>query len=117
LNQDIRALGVKSWRNVAMHRRRLAEASEEGQGPHRAVEPVMMMMTMCSSRHDLAFPNSRWMGKVYPVFRYVVLTTFQPPVNHLRVWNIYFVLSLFVHFKLSRKQGILKSRCCPCLKD
>jgi hypothetical protein len=25
---------------------KLAEASEEGQGPHRAVEPMMMMMVV-----------------------------------------------------------------------
>jgi hypothetical protein len=36
--QDIRALGVKN------EYRRLAEASEEGQGSQRTVKPMMMMM-------------------------------------------------------------------------
>jgi hypothetical protein len=40
--QDIKTLGVKNWRNLAMDGR-LAEASEEGQGPRRAVKPMMMM--------------------------------------------------------------------------
>jgi hypothetical protein len=44
--QDIKTLGVKNWRNIAMEKGRVAEASEEGQGPHRAVEPMMMMMMM-----------------------------------------------------------------------
>jgi hypothetical protein len=43
--QDIKTLGVKKWRNIAMEKGR-AEASEEGQGPHRAVEPMMMIMMM-----------------------------------------------------------------------
>jgi hypothetical protein len=50
LTQDIRFLGVKNWVNVAM-----PEASEEGQGPHRTVEPVsmMMMMMMVISKYPL----------------------------------------------------------------
>jgi hypothetical protein len=36
--QDIKTLGVKNWR-------KLAEVSEEGQGPRGAVEQMMMMMT------------------------------------------------------------------------
>jgi hypothetical protein len=40
--QDIKTLGVKNWRNVAMEKGKLEKASEEGQGPRRAVEPMMM---------------------------------------------------------------------------
>jgi hypothetical protein len=43
---------------------KLAEASEEGQGPRRAIEPIMMMMTMMMAmlRQFLVFivlPKSR----------------------------------------------------------
>jgi hypothetical protein len=50
--QDTRALGTKNWGSVA-YEERLAEASEEGQGPHRTVEPMMVMyvgITMKSSK-------------------------------------------------------------------
>jgi hypothetical protein len=36
----------------------MEEAFEEGQGPHRAVEPVMMMMMM------IKWNNMRWMTHV-----------------------------------------------------
>jgi hypothetical protein len=39
--QDIRALGMKNWRNAAVNRED-AVASEEGQGPHRTVGPMMI---------------------------------------------------------------------------
>jgi hypothetical protein len=35
---------AKAGRTILNGWRRLAEAPEEGQGPHRAVEPMMMMM-------------------------------------------------------------------------
>jgi hypothetical protein len=41
--EDIKTLGVNNWRNKAMEKESLTEASEEGQGPRRAVEPMMMM--------------------------------------------------------------------------
>jgi hypothetical protein len=37
-------MGVKNWRNLAMEEGKLAEASEEGQGPRRAVEPMMVIL-------------------------------------------------------------------------
>jgi hypothetical protein len=57
--QDSRGLGMglkphpgkdswhEIWRNNSQIPQ-LAEASEEGKGPHRAVEPMMMMMMICS---------------------------------------------------------------------
>jgi hypothetical protein len=43
--QDIRALGMKIWRNMAINRehklRTLKKAS-----PHRTADPMMMMMVM-----------------------------------------------------------------------
>lgn len=39
--QGIRVLGARKWR---MCLRRQAEVSEEDQGPHKTVEPMMMMM-------------------------------------------------------------------------
>ena len=50
VDQDMRTLEVKNWKNVALDRR-MCKASKEGQGPPRAVEPMMMMMiylTLCS---------------------------------------------------------------------
>jgi hypothetical protein len=56
--QDVKILGVKNWRNLAMEndfgneemeeringKGKLAEACEEGQDSRRAVQPMMMMM-------------------------------------------------------------------------
>jgi hypothetical protein len=41
-DQDIRILEVKNWMKVAPRQRRMGKASEEGQGPPRAVEPMVM---------------------------------------------------------------------------
>jgi hypothetical protein len=41
MDQDIRLLGERNWMNLALN---MEEAFEEGQGPHSAVEPVIMMM-------------------------------------------------------------------------
>ena len=46
VDQDIRLLGVKNWKKVALNRGDMGEASSEGQGPPGAVEPMMMMMMM-----------------------------------------------------------------------
>jgi hypothetical protein len=41
VTQDIRALGVKNWRNVAVNRKDWRKLLKKA---HRAVEPMMMMM-------------------------------------------------------------------------
>jgi hypothetical protein len=51
--QDINTFGVKNWRIIANGKGKLAEASEEGQGPRRDVEPMMMTMMM------MMFPFSK----------------------------------------------------------
>jgi hypothetical protein len=44
VDQDIRILGVKNWKEVALDRDEWAELPEEGQSPPRAVEPMMIMI-------------------------------------------------------------------------
>jgi hypothetical protein len=51
--QDIRILGVKNWRSMASNREELRANSEEGQGPHRAALPMLMMMMMNATRSVL----------------------------------------------------------------
>jgi hypothetical protein len=46
VDQDIRLLGKRNWKNLALSREEWRNFFEEGQGPHRAVEPVIMMMMM-----------------------------------------------------------------------
>jgi hypothetical protein len=41
--QDVKTLGVKNWKNLAMEKERWQKI-EEGQDPRRAVEPMMIMM-------------------------------------------------------------------------
>jgi hypothetical protein len=43
-DQDMRISGVKNWKKFALKREEWAELLKEGQGPPRAVEPMMMMM-------------------------------------------------------------------------
>jgi hypothetical protein len=47
VDQDMRILGVKNWKKVALNRDEWAQLLKEGQSPPRAVEPVMMMMKPC----------------------------------------------------------------------
>jgi hypothetical protein len=44
VDQDIRLLRESVWKNLALNGEKWKKLFEEGQGPHRAVEPVMMMM-------------------------------------------------------------------------
>jgi hypothetical protein len=44
--QDIKTLGVKNWRNLPVEKESWQKPSEEGQGPRRAVDPMMMMIMM-----------------------------------------------------------------------
>jgi hypothetical protein len=46
VTQDMRALGVKIGGDRAPLKRALTEPSEEGQAPHRSVEPAMVMMSI-----------------------------------------------------------------------
>jgi hypothetical protein len=44
VDQDIKLLGERNWKNFALNRGEWRKLFEEGQGPRRAVEPVIMMM-------------------------------------------------------------------------
>jgi hypothetical protein len=44
VDHDIRILGERNWRNLALKYGRVDEAFEEGEDSCRAVEPMMMMM-------------------------------------------------------------------------
>jgi len=45
VDQDMRTLEVKNWKKIP-RQRRMGKASTEGEGPPRAVGPMMMMMMM-----------------------------------------------------------------------
>jgi hypothetical protein len=44
VDQDIRLLGQRNWESLALNKEEWKERLKEGQGSHRAVEPMMMMM-------------------------------------------------------------------------
>jgi hypothetical protein len=45
--QDVRILGVRNWRSAVSNREDSLANSEEDQGPHRAVVPMMISTWMC----------------------------------------------------------------------
>jgi hypothetical protein len=54
VDQDAEALGERDFRRLSMNKE---EAFGEGQGPHRAVEPMMMMMMMYIDQTFITAPT------------------------------------------------------------